>query len=784
MGQKRHFRLREPRPPWPIPSPRPSSQFPHLLNSRTFPSDRLLARHPIRLQLLWKWGPEWLPLSHLLLQPSGISAHSDRHRLRMTGLPRPQPLRLPAATETSARSAPRQLSRRTHGLPPPLKPLRLLADSGTSARSVPHQHQPRMTGLPRPLRRLQPPVAASGTSARSVPRQRQLKKTGLPRPLRRLQFPAASETSARSVPRQRQLKKTGLPRPLRLQAPAASGISARSVPRQHQLKKTGLPRPRRRLQPLAASGISARSARRQHQLKKTGLPRPRRRLQPPAPAQEDWASPPPQAAPAPGGFGDFGSFGPPPAADLGGFEPAPGAMGAFASPDLGSAPDPFASFGAAQAGPSPAPPSASVDPRITQFLKQGDEAMSRGQVQEAIDLWSRVYLIDLSNDEATRRIDQAREKQAATAQRVDMLVSEGMQAYERGEMEAARAKFLEVQALSPNDAAAQSYLSQIEAALSSAPSPFETGAAQEAPQVQEDSQYAEEASWQPQGEGLEMPSEGVAEPKRAELPAKAFKVDKRILIGAGAAAILLLAVGGYFVLGPKPKPADTPPPITKKGPDRPVGEDLLGKAQALFEQGRVDEALQILVGIPDTDPRHADALIMIDRFKTTAIPTPPAAVSSENLDELKSKGMAAIRDSRYLDAVKSLDPFVKARPDDSEAALALARAREELSALAPALKAYNEQDYATAVKLLWPLYSKDKKNKDMEEFLFRAFFNEGIQKMQAGDFTESFEAFKSASAIRSQDSDLQRHMRFTKKYPQGPTDLMARIYVKHAAPKL
>jgi Flp pilus assembly protein TadD len=247
--------------------------------------------------------------------------------------------------------------------------------------------------------------------------------------------------------------------------------------------------------------------------------------------------------------------------------------------------------------------------------------------------------------------------------------------------------------------------------------------------------------------------------------------------------VLVIVAGLYFTMGKKPAPAPVPVETTK-GPVKPIGEDLIGKAQGLFDQGRVDEALQILVSIPDSDARHPEALAMIDRFKTTAIPTPSTAGPAIDLDQLKAQGLASIRSSRYIDAVKALDPVVKARPEDSEAALALAKAREEISALSSALKAYNEQDYLTAIRLLYPIYIKDKKNQDAEEFLFRSFFNDGIQKMQAGTFKDASEAFAEAAKFRPSDEEVQRHLRFTRKYPRGPEDLLSRIYVKHTAPRL
>ena len=108
-------------------------------------------------------------------------------------------------------------------------------------------------------------------------------------------------------------------------------------------------------------------------------------------------------------------------------------------------------------------------PASSQFLRQGDEAAARGHLQEAIDLWSRVFLIDLSNDEASRRIDATREKQNEAARQLDVLLSEGVQLYEAGDLQSARNAFLKVLTLSESDATARNYLNQIDAALVAVP---------------------------------------------------------------------------------------------------------------------------------------------------------------------------------------------------------------------------------------------------------------------------------------------------------------------------
>jgi tetratricopeptide (TPR) repeat protein len=214
-------------------------------------------------------------------------------------------------------------------------------------------------------------------------------------------------------------------------------------------------------------------------------------------------------------------------------------------------------------------------------------------------------------------------------------------------------------------------------------------------------------------------------------------------------------------------------------------QNPLEKAQALFKQGKVEEALGILTAIPASDPRHDMALVLIDQFKSSAEPRPATGfeVSEAAVDEARLSGLASLSSGRYIDAVKSLDLVVKARPDDAEASLALARAREAVSAVGSAIRAYNEQDYESAQRLLWDLRKSDPKNRDVEEYLFKSYFNEGILNLQTGGTKKAADAFKEAASLRPQDAETQRHLKFSRRYSGGLNDLAARIYVRHVTPR-
>jgi tetratricopeptide (TPR) repeat protein len=469
--------------------------------------------------------------------------------------------------------------------------------------------------------------------------------------------------------------------------------------------------------------------------------------------------------------------------------PLPRAAAAAAPPGPGPA------AGSATAAPSRGSSGVQTDPRITQFLKQGDEALARGNAQEAIDLWSRVFLIDLSNEEASRRIDSAREAQAESARKIDLLLSEGVAQYEKGDLAGARNKFLDVLAVSENDATARGYLNQIEAALAPArgsAEPLSASAGDSdfmkneieapAPPSFADDSAVKRAS-QPGAEGFASEAEGVREPSQSA--SRRARVDLRVLL-AGAAVVLVAVAGGtYLFLKKKPTARPATPAVTPATESRPGGsasplEDTFQRAEALFGAGKIDEAIAVLAKLPESDPRHNEALVRIEKMKSSAAPTPgPAPPSAAALDEMRVAGLAAMASSRYIDALKNLDPVVKARPQDAEAAAAAQRAHEQVETLRSASKSYNEFDYDSAIKLLWELRRGDAKNQDVEEYLVNGYYNLAVQSFQAGNIPKATTAVKEATDLRPGDAEAQRLLRFARKYPKGATDLLSRILIKH-----
>jgi len=99
--------------------------------------------------------------------------------------------------------------------------------------------------------------------------------------------------------------------------------------------------------------------------------------------------------------------------------------------------------------------------KIEQYLTDGDRAFDAGDHQQAIDLWSRIFLIDVTNDQASERIERAKAKRREVESKVDALIATGTAAMDRKDLAKARADFSEALRLDPNNANARESLEEL-----------------------------------------------------------------------------------------------------------------------------------------------------------------------------------------------------------------------------------------------------------------------------------------------------------------------------------
>ncbi len=408
---------------------------------------------------------------------------------------------------------------------------------------------------------------------------------------------------------------------------------------------------------------------------------------------------------------------------------------------------------------------------IAALLKQGDETAKKGDREQAIEIWSRVFLIDINNSEAVTRIEQARQEIADDSRMVAECLKKGREAFEAGNREAARDFFLQAQSLDSREPTAALYLERIETGEGDKPSPVSGGSAPARPAAGAMTEALPDTP-------ARMPAPAAAPPPR-ERPA-GLPINARVLALIGAFLALTL-VGAYFVFKGK---GTHPPP-----PQKSAASGSVQHARELLDRGQNVEARAELRRIRPNDPEYEEARKLLASPDKGGAPeggkaVRPGVVPSDSKGESDSARVRAVAEKalgekRYIDALKNFNLAAPAFRDDPSFAQEQGLASEKVTAITPAVKFYNEGEYETAIPILWRIVQEDRDNQDARSYLLRSYYNQGISQLQNGLYPKAIQAFREVVSLDPNDSEAGRHLKFAERYQKGDLDLLGRIYVHH-----
>ena len=423
-----------------------------------------------------------------------------------------------------------------------------------------------------------------------------------------------------------------------------------------------------------------------------------------------------------------------------------------------------------------------VEEEIAILLKQGDEVRSRGDGQQAIEIWSRVFLSDIDNEEAAARIEATRQEMGSESQQFGL--------------DSARSPFDSVLALDePAAAAPPSAVSPAVAAPSGAAGaslpPHDLSAVSASGDVlaeeMDQSGPPGRRSWTtlPRSAAKTLTTGAPVDTLETKRPVFAFR--GRLPLYAGA-VVLLLAAGAYFFLR---SPAATAPVVpAETGPS-------LEHATALFREGKTDETAAELRRIPPGHPDYAKAQKLLASLSGPApanapaggasegapAPAPPAAGTGSDAASLRAAAEKAFAEKRYIEALKYFSLAAPHFPEDPAFSQQMAAASTKVSELTPAVKLYNDGEFETAIPMLWRIYQAGRDNQDARSYLLRSYFNQGIAQLQNGLYEKAQESFGEVLALDAQDEEATRHRRFAERYRSGNLDLLGQIYVRYVSPR-
>lgn len=442
----------------------------------------------------------------------------------------------------------------------------------------------------------------------------------------------------------------------------------------------------------------------------------------------------------------------------------------------GSSPDEPEPHAASELKPIQKTDSSPSEREIENLLKQGDDAAKRGDRQQAIEIWSRIFLIDINNFEAVIRIERSRQDMAEGNRKIADCLKTGREAFEAGDLAVARKMFLQVLAVDENEPTAKLYLDRIDEEMA-APAP------------------AKPASG-PEAAASGAPGEPAAAAREAAAPGRGLRLPFPPRVLAPVAVFLLLAVGlsWYFMHQPRPKSAQ--PTLA---PTRAKIDD----AATLVRNGKIQDAIEVLKGVNPTDPEYARANKILDQLTqqlagtpgaaAAAAPAPgspaagtPAAVAGATSStapleppQLRAAGEKALAEKRYIEALKDFNLALPSYRIDPSFSKSMGSAAEKVNEISPAVRLFNEGEYETAIPVLWRILQEDRENQDARSYLLRCYYNQGVSQLQNSLFSKALKSFEEVLSIDPKDVEAQRHRRFAERYQKADLDLMGRIYVRH-----
>jgi tetratricopeptide (TPR) repeat protein len=418
--------------------------------------------------------------------------------------------------------------------------------------------------------------------------------------------------------------------------------------------------------------------------------------------------------------------------------------------------------------------------KIQQYLADGDRALEAGNHQQAIDLWSRIFLIDVTNDQASERIERAKTGRRDSEHLLEGNLAAGVQAFDRKDFTTAREKFNQVLQVDPNHGPAKDYLRQINEV------PVEGGAsAFEMPFTPEPTPSRDIFSNEPSSDAsLVPPSPASAAPAAASIPTKraAPKVAAKPVASQRELPIrAIVIVVGLLVLGAAGWFAWTKF-IAKPAVNAAAADAIFVQAASLGQKGMYDAAIALLQDVKPDDPQHDKALSMIadlQKKKGQAAEMidgrPAAAVYQEGL----AAGKAAYEARDYEAAKKAFDSAARVKPLPPDMKVLYDAASQQTGKLEGAKTLFKEQRYQDALTSLQGLQQQDPSNRSIKRMISDAHFNLGAIALQEERLPDAITEFDEVIKIDSTDDLAKRSKALAERYNGQHKDLLYKIFVKY-----
>ncbi len=408
--------------------------------------------------------------------------------------------------------------------------------------------------------------------------------------------------------------------------------------------------------------------------------------------------------------------------------------------------------------------------RIQKLLAEGKEMFEQGEYQSSIDIWSRIFLIDIDNTEASRLIEEARSKKAELERQAEELFHRGADHIEQQQLEEAKAAFRQVLEIDASHSLAREYLEQLESGQ--VPSLNRGGEAEilTPPDGLEDGAFEDDDDRQSMEAAVQRDRIVVTK-----------KMDRR-LIALGALVAVLVVGGGTFLamkwddLFPNQQDVATAP-VRRTDP--------IEKATELHGEGKTEDAIRLLQTIVASDPVFQEAGALIAQWRAEAEAPPEDVATGPSQEQLVRYNLLlqaarqAATERHNIRAQKYFNAAAKIAPLEGDDAVQLAATNEALASLVKEIELFEKAEYERLIPSLWLRREEEPDNPDLDLLLVDSYYNLALTDLQRGDALGASEKLKDALQVQPDSRELQRLELFARTYAARPTDLLYRIFVKY-----
>ena len=425
--------------------------------------------------------------------------------------------------------------------------------------------------------------------------------------------------------------------------------------------------------------------------------------------------------------------------------------------------------------------------KIDGYLTQGDDAYAAEDYQKAIDIWSRIFLIDVTNDQASERIEKARSKKIEIDRKVDELSNAAVIAAEKKDLAKARGLYEKILAIDPGNTNARE---QLDALGTGAPPevasiPFAAGAPASAPARPEphpfdDNFFLDEPAGElreeiiapPDDDSLLDDDDEVGPARKTTRAAAAAPPKSRAMIFAIVGLVVLLGAGfavwKVFLSGDEP--------------DVTTSSNALTTAERLADAGQLDQAIATLLAVPAGHPDHEEALARVAELRALKAQSSgmiDGRPATEVFQEQLGRANAAFAANDYVAAKAALEQAAAIQPLPPEARQLYDQVNVHAAQFQNANNLFTSGDYPAAIAASEAILRQNPENANARDLIARARFNMGVQALQEERLGDAIAHFDSLLATNPDDQLAQRARELAVRYDGTNKDLLYRIFVKY-----